>query len=101
MAAGDGNDHLPPPTSLAEVERLIDTLYNAHTTPRDVQRINKTLQKLQKSPEGWQLANSLCSSSSEHVQFFAALTFMVRAEDASDAFVHPFVYAGRTVCEVA
>ena len=31
----------------------------------------------------------------------AALTFMVRAEDASDAFVHPFVYAGRTVCEVS
>ena len=31
----------------------------------------------------------------------ATVTFPVRAEDASDAFVHPFVYAGRTVCEVA
>ena len=31
----------------------------------------------------------------------SAVTFPVRAEDASDAFVHPFVYAGRTVCEVA
>jgi hypothetical protein len=31
----------------------------------------------------------------------AAVTFGVRAEDAADAFVHPFVYAGRTVCEVA
>jgi len=31
----------------------------------------------------------------------AAVSFPVRAEDASDAFVHPFVYAGRTVCEVA
>jgi hypothetical protein len=30
-----------------------------------------------------------------------AVSFAVRAEDASDAFVHPFVYAGRTVCEVA
>jgi hypothetical protein len=30
-----------------------------------------------------------------------AVTFPVRAEDASDAFVHPFIYAGRTVCEVA
>ena len=29
----------------------------------------------------------------------AAVTFPVRAEDASDAFVHPFVYAGRAVCE--
>jgi hypothetical protein len=30
-----------------------------------------------------------------------AVSFPVRAEDASDAFVHPFVYAGRTVCGVA
>jgi hypothetical protein len=27
--------------------------------------------------------------------------FGVRAEDAADAFFHPFVYAERTVCEVA
>ena len=31
----------------------------------------------------------------------AAVTFPVRAKDASDAFVHPFIYAGRAVCEVA
>ena len=31
----------------------------------------------------------------------AAVTFPVRAEDASDAFVHPFVYAGRAACEIA
>jgi hypothetical protein len=31
----------------------------------------------------------------------AAVTFGVRAEDAADAFAHPFVYAERTVCEVA
>ena len=31
----------------------------------------------------------------------AAVTFPVRADDASDAFLHPFVYAGRTVCEIA
>jgi hypothetical protein len=30
-----------------------------------------------------------------------AVSFAVRPEDASDAFAHPFVYAGRTVCEVA
>ena len=27
------------------------------------------------------------------------VTFAVRAADASDAFVHPFIYAGRAVCE--
>jgi len=31
----------------------------------------------------------------------AVVSFAVRAEDASDAFRHPFVYAGRTGCEVA
>ena len=31
----------------------------------------------------------------------AAVTFPVRAEDAADAFVHPFVYAGPSVCGVA
>jgi|SRR5450755_448281 len=31
----------------------------------------------------------------------ATVTFPVRAEDASDAFVHPFVYAERAVYEVA
>jgi len=29
------------------------------------------------------------------------VTFTVRAADASDAFVHPFIYAGRAVCEIA
>ena len=31
----------------------------------------------------------------------AAVSFPVRAQDATDAFVHPFVYAERTVGEVA
>jgi hypothetical protein len=31
----------------------------------------------------------------------ATVTFGVRAEDAADAFVHPFVYAEPSVCEVA
>ena len=31
----------------------------------------------------------------------AAVTFPVTAADASNAFLHPFIYAGRAVCEVA
>jgi hypothetical protein len=30
-----------------------------------------------------------------------AVTFPVSAADAPDAFVHPFIYAGRAVCEAA
>ena len=29
------------------------------------------------------------------------VSFAVRAEDAADAFMHPFVYAERTACAVA
>ena len=31
----------------------------------------------------------------------AAVTFPVTAADASHAFIHPFIHAGRAVCEVA
>ena len=30
-----------------------------------------------------------------------AVTFPVRAAEASDAFIHPFIYAGRAVCAIA
>jgi len=30
-----------------------------------------------------------------------AVTFSVSTADAPDAFVHPFIYAGRAACEVA
>lgn len=43
-----------------------------------VSRIQETLQKLQRSPEGWQLAQSLLGSKEETVRFFGALTFIVK-----------------------
>jgi hypothetical protein len=36
------------------------------------------LQKVQKSPEGWQLAESLLSNPDEKIKFFGALTFIVK-----------------------
>src|ERR1700759_4009772 len=30
-----------------------------------------------------------------------AVTFPVRAAEASDAFIHPFIYAGRALCAIA
>jgi hypothetical protein len=36
------------------------------------------LQRLQRSPEGWQLADALLSSEEERVRFFGALTFTVK-----------------------
>ncbi|EPS39280.1 hypothetical protein H072_6942 [Dactylellina haptotyla CBS 200.50] len=78
MVPGIADDDAPLPRSMREVEDLINTLYNTSTTPDDVHRINRVLQKLQRSPDGWLLATSLSSSANEHVQFFAASTWMVK-----------------------
>ncbi|KAF2087011.1 ARM repeat-containing protein [Saccharata proteae CBS 121410] len=66
-----------PPTSIAEVEELVKRLYQAGT-PAQVQAVEKQLQQLQKSQEGWILADTLLSSSDANVRFFGALTFTVK-----------------------
>lgn len=46
--------------------------------PERIAKIQQALQTLQRSAEGWQLANSLLQSTDEKVQFFGALTFTVK-----------------------
>jgi hypothetical protein len=46
--------------------------------PETIAKTQETLQKLQRSPQGWQLANSLATHANEQVRFFAALTFTVK-----------------------
>ncbi|KAG9232755.1 armadillo-type protein [Amylocarpus encephaloides] len=71
------------PTSLEEAVSLIIQLYQPGSPERLV-KIQETLQRLQKSPEGWHLANNLANHQNEHVRFFAALTFIVKLNtDAS------------------
>ncbi|KAL2068336.1 hypothetical protein VTL71DRAFT_16434 [Oculimacula yallundae] len=65
------------PTSLGEVEGLITQLYSPGA-PEKVAVIQETLQRLQRSPEGWQLATGLLGHADEQVRFFAALTFTVK-----------------------
>lgn len=48
-----------------------------------IAKIQETLQRLQKSAEGWQLASSLLDSSDEKVKFFGALTFTVKLNSDS------------------
>jgi len=57
--------------------QLILQLYHPGA-PEKVARTQETLQKLQRSPEGWQLANSLLANENEQVRFFGALTFIVK-----------------------
>ncbi|KAK7551890.1 armadillo-type protein [Phyllosticta citricarpa] len=65
------------PTSMAEVANLVKSLYQ-QKDPEMIKRIEKALQSLQKSPEGWQLADALLSHSDPEVRFFGALTFTVK-----------------------
>ena len=70
-------DIVQTPKSLAEVESLIKALYEPSNS-RLVAVIQSKLQLLQKSPDGWQLADALLNSNDDKVRFFGALTFTIK-----------------------
>ncbi|KAK9799081.1 putative Armadillo-type protein [Seiridium cardinale] len=70
-------DQMPMPSSLDDVELLVNRLYEQNSTST-VSQIQEVLQKLQKSPEGWQIAEGLLARHSDNVRFFGALTFIVK-----------------------
>ncbi|KXX78656.1 Importin-13 [Madurella mycetomatis] len=70
-------EHLPLPTSLAEVEELIRALYQPNP-PGTISKIQEVLHRLQRSPEGWQLAQSLIAHREDNIRFYAALTLIVK-----------------------
>ncbi|PBP17057.1 importin [Diplocarpon rosae] len=72
------------PSSLGEVEALITQLYRPGA-PEQISNIQETLQQLQRSPQGWQLATSLSGHQDERVRFFAALTFTVKLNTDAQA----------------
>jgi len=57
--------------------QLITALYSPGPPDR-IRQIQEVLQRVQKSPEGWQLAESLLSNPDEKIKFFGALTFIVK-----------------------
>ncbi|APA08045.1 hypothetical protein sscle_03g028150 [Sclerotinia sclerotiorum 1980 UF-70] len=72
------------PSSLDEVEALIHQLYKPGP-PERVLKVNETLQKLQRSPAGWDLADGLLGRSSENVKFIGALTFTIKLNTDSQS----------------
>ncbi|KAK4123252.1 hypothetical protein N657DRAFT_646000 [Parathielavia appendiculata] len=70
-------EQLPLPTSLAEVEALIRALYQPNP-PETISKIQEVLHRLQRSPEGWQLAQSLISHREDNIRFYAALTLIIK-----------------------
>lgn len=65
------------PQNLAEVEQLAIRLYQPGN-PVLIANIDRELQQLQKSSQGWKLADELLGSEHEHVRFYAANTFTVK-----------------------
>jgi len=98
-------EQLPLPTSLAEVEavsdplartrkkegkknkekkqklmlrwQLIRALYQPNP-PETIAKIQEVLHRLQRSPEGWQLAQSLIAHREDNIRFYAALTLIIK-----------------------
>ncbi|KAI0874727.1 armadillo-type protein [Hypoxylon argillaceum] len=71
----ESNIHIP--NTLPEVEHLINELYKPNP-PEKISQIQEALQRLQKSPQGWQLAQSLLARPGDNIKFFGALTIIVK-----------------------
>ncbi|KAI1074084.1 armadillo-type protein [Whalleya microplaca] len=70
------------PTTLPEVEHLIHELYKPNPA-QTISRIQEILQHLQKSTEGWHLAQGLLTRPDDNVKFFGALTIIVKLNTES------------------
>lgn len=65
------------PLNFEEIEGLVKSLYD----PGNAKKISQneaTLRVLQRSPQGWEIADALLKSSDEQVRFFGALTLTVK-----------------------
>ncbi|KAF2750242.1 ARM repeat-containing protein [Sporormia fimetaria CBS 119925] len=65
------------PLSLADIEGLVKTLYTPGS-PKKITETEATLRVIQRSPQGWEVADALLNSNDESVRFFGALTFTVK-----------------------
>ncbi|KAI9818503.1 MAG: hypothetical protein M1827_000562 [Pycnora praestabilis] len=78
-----------------EVEELVKRLYLPES-PVLIGKIQSVLHNLQRSPEGWQLADALLGSHDDKVRFFGALTFTVKLNADWDSLdqenVQPLLY---------
>ncbi|CAK7197918.1 member of the karyopherin-beta [Sporothrix eucalyptigena] len=82
------DNQVPLPSSIEEVESLIISLYNPHTPHTTIVAVQDVLQRLQRSPEGWRLAQTLLdrplnSTTSDQVRFFGALTIIIKLNTES------------------
>ncbi|KAF1839035.1 hypothetical protein BDW02DRAFT_564370 [Decorospora gaudefroyi] len=65
------------PLPYEEIERLVKSLYEPGQAKK-ISETEATLVLLQRSPQGWQIADALLKSDNEQVRFFGALTLTVK-----------------------
>jgi hypothetical protein len=63
--------------SLEEIEQLVKSLLRPGPS-HNVQKLGVQFQELQRSPQGWQIADFLLGRSDAQVRFYGALTFQVK-----------------------
>lgn len=82
----NNNDNtIAAPQSVAEAALLVKQLYQPGN-PTIITAIQDRLQSLQRSPDGWQLADAFLSDPDQNVRFFGALTFTVKLNNDGSVF---------------
>ena len=72
-----GESQVSSQSDVVEIERLILTLYQTIDSD-ERSRVDKQLIELQRSPQGFQIADKLLQSTSDEVRFYGARTFIVK-----------------------
>lgn len=75
--AANGDQQQGFPMSFAEIEGLVKSLYDPGHAKK-ITQTEATLRVLQRSPQGWEIADALLKSEDEQVRFFGALTLTVK-----------------------
>lgn len=75
--AANGDQQQGFPMSFAEIEGLVKSLYDPGHAKKIAEN-EATLRVLQRSPQGWEIADALLKSEDEQVRFFGALTLTVK-----------------------
>ncbi|PSN71577.1 hypothetical protein BS50DRAFT_585056 [Corynespora cassiicola Philippines] len=65
------------PLAFEEIEQLVKTYYDPGHAKK-ITETEATLRVLQRSPQGWEIADALLNSNDENVRFFGALTFTIK-----------------------
>jgi hypothetical protein len=63
--------------SFEEIELLVKSLLRPGPS-HNVQKLGVQFQELQRSPQGWQIADFLLSRDDAQVRFYGALTFQIK-----------------------